>query len=533
MWQGYYIAITLSFFVLEHLSAKCYNKRLMKLKINLQTLNRLTIIYAALPLLIFLFGWLKPYIAIISCCLLIYAVYAGYFKNFKYSNLLDNRKIFWLMIAAAFLWCWLAGLGGFWYQSDDHHYRNAIFRDLINYVWPVYYKTADASMVYYIGYWLPSALLAKIFANYSDYFSFFIGNIFLLLYSIFGVFLVFCHLIKAVKAKSFYKILTALIIFIFFSGMDAVGASYPVFYDASRTFKTLHLEWWSCFVGQYSSMTTVLFWVFNQGIPAWLMTVMFYNNRKDIKNFGLAAILCFFLAPMPFVGLSVFMFAYVIRNFFLEYKRKNISLYFRKIFSVQNIFSVFFITPIIFLYFTSNGSVQGTENISGIPNIYLRFYIIMFVYFFLLEAGINLLFIYGQYKATVLYYVCFAVLLICPLIKIGGGADFCMRGSIPALVLLCIMITKFLFRKYNCKYRKVCYSFLILCLFLGSVTPAIEFIRGIKDVVEHKEIFRTADYIKTLEGKVGYDENGNLMNANFATDFTDKNFFKYLAKPKE
>lgn len=506
----------------------------MKLKINLQTLNLLTIFYAALPLLIFLFGWLKPYIAVISCCLLIYAVYAGYFKNFKNSFLLDNRKIFWLLIAVVLLWCWLAGLGGFWYQSEDHNYRNAIFRDLINYSWPVYYKTADAAMVYYIGYWLPSALLAKIFVNYSEMFSFFIGNIFLLLYSVFGVFLVFCHLIRAVKAKSFYKILTALIIFILFSGMDAVGASYPIFYDASRTFETFHLEWWSCFVGQYSSMTTVLFWVFNQGIPAWLMTMMFYNNRKDIKNFGLMALLCFFLAPMPFVGLSIFMFAYLIRNFFAENKRKNLGVYIGKVFSVQNILSVLFIMPIIILYFTSNGSVQSTENISSVHYnyTYLKYYIVMFVWFFLLEAGINLLFIRKQYKSTVLYYICFMVLLFCPLIKIGGGADFCMRGSIPALVLLCIMITKFLFRKYNGKYHKFCYSFLILCLFIGSVTPAIEFIRGIKDVVEHKEILRTADYVKTLECKVGYDENGNLMNSNFATDFTDKNFFKYLAKPK-
>ncbi len=507
----------------------------MKLKINLQTLNRLTIIYAGLPLLIFLLGWLKPYFAMIAALLLIWAVYAGYFKNCNGFTFISDRKIIWLLIAIAFVWCWLAGLGGFWYQSWDHNCRNAIFRDLINYSWPVYYKSADVAMVYYIGYWLPSALVATIFTNVSDLFSFFVGNVVLLAYSVFGVFLVFCHLLKAVKAKNISKILIALGIFILFSGMDAVGAAYPIFYDAKQAFRTLHLEWWSCFVGQYSSMTTVLFWVFNQGIPAWLMTMMFYNNRKDITNFGVMALLCFFLAPMPFAGLALFMTCYLIKYFVSAYKRKEINLYISKIFSVQNIISVLFIMPIIFLYFVSNGSVSGMQSISNVPygKIYFMYYIVMFVWFFFLEAGINLLFIYKRYKYNMLYYICFVSLLLCPLIKVGDGADFCMRASIPALVLLCVMIIKFLFGKFNYKQHTFSYLFLILSLLLGSITPATEFIRGIKDVVEHKEIYRTEDNIKTFEGKVGYDENGNLMNSNFVTDYTDKKFFEYLAKTRK
>ena len=157
----------------------------MNLKINLQTLNQITIVYVALPLIIFLITWLKPYIAIISFLLLIYAIYLGYFKNEKFNvlKLINNRVFIYTILLFAFLWCYFAGLGGFWYQSNDHHCRNAIFRDLINYSWPVYYKTIDVAMVYYIGYWLPSALFAKIFLFVSPSFSFFIGNVFLLFYS--------------------------------------------------------------------------------------------------------------------------------------------------------------------------------------------------------------------------------------------------------------------------------------------------------------------------------------------------------------
>ena len=66
----------------------------MNLKINLQTLNQLSIIYISLPLLIFLATWLKPHIAIITFALFIYIVYCGYFKNkgFNYKNLSNVKN---------------------------------------------------------------------------------------------------------------------------------------------------------------------------------------------------------------------------------------------------------------------------------------------------------------------------------------------------------------------------------------------------------------------------------------------------------
>ena len=126
----------------------------MNLKINLQTLNQLSIIYISLPLLIFLATWLKPYIAIITFVLFVYIVYCGYFKNkeFNYKNLLNVKGVFIITIAMSLVWCYFSGMGGFWYQSDDYHWRNAIFRDLINYDWPVYYKSIKRSKEVFIDY---------------------------------------------------------------------------------------------------------------------------------------------------------------------------------------------------------------------------------------------------------------------------------------------------------------------------------------------------------------------------------------------
>jgi len=498
----------------------------MNLKINQQTLNQFTIIYTAVPLLIFLITWLKPYLASITFVLFLYAIYTSYFKGTKFeiNNLINNKNVALTILLIAFLWCYFAGLGGFWYQSSDHDCRNAIFRDLINHSWPLYYETADAAMVYYIGFWLPAAVFAKIFLFVSPMFSFFIGNIFLLLYAVCGIFLVFLHVLKAVKIKSYFKIIIVLLIMLFFSGMDIVGTNFNF---------SWHIEWWAQ-VAQFSSLTTVLFWVFNQGLPAWLLTLMFYNNKNKTENFGLIAVLCFFCSPLPFIGLSVFLIIYTVKNLIAEFNKKQVKKYFNKIFSIQNIISVFFITPIICLYFVSNHSTSANGVISSMPNQHTLIFISIAVYFFILEAGIYLLLISRQYEKELMYYVIFISLILCPFIKVGYAADFCMRASIPALLILFIMIVKFLFNNYNFKKYKLRYVLLCFCFVLGSITPTIEFVRGFYDVITSRSIFRAADFTKTFEGKIVYDENNNTVsNSNFVTiKPSDKLFFKYLAKEK-
>ncbi len=510
----------------------------MNLKINLQTLNQLSIIYISLPLLIFLATWLKPYIAIITFVLFVYIVYCGYFKNkeFNYKNLLNVKGVFIITIAMSLVWCYFSGMGGFWYQSDDYHWRNAIFRDLINYDWPVYYKSINVAMVYYIGFWLPAALIVKIISfcqPLSNHLSFFIGNELLFIYGTIGLFLVFVNLLFALKVRKNGKALLAMLIFILFSGLDIVGVLTPVFYDTSFTFNNLHLEWWS-YIGQYSSNTTVLFWVFNQGIPAWLITLMFYNNRKKIENYGILALLCFFCAPLPFVGLSALLISYFIKSLFVEYRKNRAFDFLKKVFSIQNVVAIMFITPIIFLYFISNLTATATiHGNAGHHQAFWKFWAIicMFIYFILLEALAYLLPIYKQYKKTIMYYVVFAFLVLCPILMSGKKVDFCMRTPIPIFVILSLFVMRFLFRKYNFKRFKIRYLLLCLCLLLGSVTPVFEFSRGFKMVSENKTVFESADRLRSLENIISYDQYGNVRSGNFVAEFPkEKIFFKYLSK---
>lgn len=519
----------------------------MNLKINLKTLNQLSIIYISLPLLIFLLTWLKTYVAIISVVLFAYAIYCGYFKNntFHLKSLLNSKRVLIIILVISLVWCYFAGIGGLWYQSNDHHWRNAIFRDLISYSWPVYYRSIDVALVYYIGLWLPSAIIIKIlsfflshFPEFPQHFYFFIGNELMLIYSTLGIFLVFMHLLVALKVRKLSKVLLAVLIFIFFSGMDIVGTLYPIFYDVSFIFNELHLEWWSPFVGQYSSNTSVLFWVYNQGLPAWLLTLMFYNNRKNIENFGTIALLCFFCAPLPFMGLSILIIIFFMKNLFTEYRRNKFYDYVKRTFSIQNFISIVCITPIIFLYLTSNiiasGGNDGVGSGTGpqlVPIFKNWVVVVMYVYFLMLEALIYLMLIYKQYRKTLLYYLMFILLVLCPIITRGMKPDYCMRTTIPIISILALLVIGFLFREYNFKRNKIKYLILCFCLLLGSMTPVFEFARGFDFVIKQRTVFESADFFRGLDNCLEYNGRGKIVNGNFVAEFPkEKIFFKYLAR---
>ena len=99
------------------------------------------------------------------------------------------------------------------------------------------------------------------------------------------------------------------------------------------------------------------------------------------------------------------------------------------------------------------------------------------------------------------------------------------------LVILCLLVTKILFRNYNLKRAKIRYLFLCVCLIVGSATPIFEFSRGVINVIERKTIYATADELKSLEYNIGYNAAGKISESNFLAEFPkEKIFFKRLAR---
>lgn len=519
-------------------------------------------LYIGIPFIIFLLGWCKWYVSCIGIAAVVYALYKVCNNDLNISGIIWTKKnanqvIGVLLILA--MWVYLSGIGGYAFQNSDHTVRNTIFETLVHNPWPVVREYSvdeqviTRGLIYYIGFWLPAAAVGKILGIQIGYFA-------LYLWALLGVCIIFFWICQIRSSVEIWPVF----VLIFFSGLDILG-----YYLTHGSFKDvtsqMHMEWWMD-TYQFSSNTTQLFWVFNQAIPAWIITTLLYvqkNNRQIVFLLALAMLSCTF----PFVGMIPFVIYFMIRNTQKNVKIKERLLDFAKnIFTVENIVAGGLVGFISFFYLMSNISA-GTMNISsntntvveqeaiveqetmvveemnnqtGISNEEATSYdvvdmdmlnrqakigvsIFKGVLFLLIECGfyIVMLYYWGNRERQGLLYVILVSFIACLLIKVGAGADFCMRASIPGLFILCIEIIRAI---DNCKSNRIYTGLvvLIITIAVGAVTPMHELNRTIQTslIKLNNEIPIIDDFIK---------EENLLQKGNFSGITENSIFFKYLA----
>lgn len=287
------------------------------MNIKIHTLVHLAFGYLLLPFLIFCLGFLRPIIGIPVTVTLIWIYFRiiRQVKNDSRSTHQINKKGLLVGVFLIVIWVIFSGIGGFAFQDWDHHGRNAIFRDLINISWPVNYPelsnqpgmSTGSALVYYIGFWLPAALAGKLFGWNA-------AQLALFIWTLLGILLT-ALLLRKKMGSSF---MCASILIILFSGMDIIGAGYaqlvsPNHYPALWP-PVSHLEWWSDHY-QFSSMTSQLYWVFNQAVPTWVCMAihgLIPDRRWGFLLWGL----CFFMAPLPAIGFLFFILLEIPRKSF-------------------------------------------------------------------------------------------------------------------------------------------------------------------------------------------------------------------------
>ena len=173
----------------------------------------MTLAFIILPIIIFLWGWTNLIISIIGTVISAttgVCVYKAVVKEFTIS--IKKNISFWVVsVAIILLWCLFSGIGKFSYQTPDFKARNIFFHDLCYCSWPVSFDmdiqpefvrsllsdVKSANLVYYYAWWLPVAVIVKIFNLNS------LGaNILLQVYATVEVFLVFYCLLNVLKRYS-------------------------------------------------------------------------------------------------------------------------------------------------------------------------------------------------------------------------------------------------------------------------------------------------------------------------------------------
>lgn len=505
------------------------------MQLTYQKLKPFSISYLTAPLAVFFLGYVRMPFSLLGVAVLAFAWWYAVCRTPQQKQegicLPVSRLV--LLFALMLLWSYLGGQTGFFYQNSDWGYRNAIYRDLITKSWPVYYPEKGTALVYYIGHWLvPAALTKPVYALFGLDAAWNFARLVLWIWTALGIYLVALNLLVYLRADNGKKQAIGLLFLIFFSGMDILGALYSGKLPELLAYDAMHLEWWTNDF-QFSSLTTCLFWVFNQTVGAWLATVCFLQE-EDCRNYLLLGTACLMCGPFPFVGLVIFM---VVRAIVMLVQRKNGVL--QSAFSPANILVLAAVFSITASYFLANNafgySVLG-ENIAGKQAAEQTFAQMILaclqkgmLVFYFLDAGIYLLLLWRQNRRSWLFYTCAVSLFIIPFFKIGQGCDFCMRVSIPAIFILMTLCAKHFIALTDTKWsgtaamQRTVTVLLAATLLVGACTPAMEIYRGICHVATEKT-FR-------LENEDPYTLADRPVSLNFETqNCENKLFFTYFAK---
>ena len=505
----------------------------------------LSYIYVGLPVMLFFLGWTKWWIAMPVCLLLIYS----------FGKAVNNETELWLpkfdretlqlggiVLLLIVLWVYFSGIGGRVSQTFDHYWRNTIFNILVEYDWPVQKEVVldgiaqNRVMIYYIGFWLPAAVIGKLFGLAAGY-------TFQMFWAILGISLVYIYVTSFLKRMSTLPIIGMML----FSGLDYLGYFFTGADMVSMGYEN-HFETWNRFY-QYSSFTTQLNWVYNQAIYAWLLVCLILiqkNSRQVVLIWGCGLI----SATLPFVGLIPFLVYKIIDNGVEVCKsKKQTSVAIRGLFTVENVYCGGCVGIMTFLYLIGNGTLNIT-NVSvnifemGTPGNYVvnngivgRITSLMaalvsnpaelskafwYILFIVLEIGVYCILIYRYQRNNILFYLTVITLCLVPKIEFGGYNEFCMRASIPALLVLFVLVMQAWYKALEHKdWMRV--IALVLLLAIGARTTLGEFMTA------------TVNTSRQTKEEIGIqmemvEEDRVFQGGNFSGERGGNFFFEYLAK---
>lgn len=455
----------------------------MTLKSELVT--RYCLAYLSLPIIVFITGWLRLEVGILPFCLLIIALLMVLYKRGRSSSLVPivepcaelkiSPVVLLTLMVCLFVWCLFAGQGGFVVQTYDWNWRNATFRDLITHDWPVRYDQWNRALVFYAGHWLVPALVGKLAlgAIGDAQCAWRIGNIALLIWTYCGVLLVLAQLLLLLNASSSRRQLGVLLLLVFFGGCGALGTISLRFWHyvdgAPYRFSWLEFDpWWSGWY-QFSSNSTCLYWVFHQTVAPWVAILLIARGVR-LSDVAFILSLVLICAPLPSIGIAFFVSVLVVRCLVELTKLGKWRDAVSSVVSLQNMIGVFVVVPVVALYLSANPQCGGFSFVwSDMPCL---FFVRRTLLFLFCEVGLYFLLTYKWLSNNIWWRSSLAWLCFCPLVRVAGGQpDFCMRASIPAMMILSVMCYYSYIKYKSLDLHGKQMSVLLLCMVIGALVP--------------------------------------------------------------
>jgi hypothetical protein len=375
-----------------------------------------------------------------------------------------------ICFAAALALCVLGGEGRFFYANLDWQVRDPLYHDIVTHSWPFKYAVPESFLVLRapLGMYLLPALFAKFFGNSFENGALLLQNT-ILLGSLFS--LVTCLFKKD-------RQLLALLVFIFFSGMEIVGYSINVVLG-HRGWHPDHVEPWS-WLFQYSSVITTIFWTPHHAVPgiaAGALYVMWRREMIPASVFLALVPLLGFWSPFALLGIIPFASYVVICSV-----RKGIRI--GDLLTAPAATGILCLLPYIYLRSATSGVRWTLGFAPSVASTPVHGAVLIYILFIALQVLPFIVILFWKRKDDIglpSLFILTACLLVIPFIHLGQGIDFCMRASIPALTLLALETIELLFLLYHEKpFRNTpLIAALTFVLCLGSATGILEIKRAV------------------------------------------------------
>jgi len=501
-----------------------------------------SLLYLSLPYALFFVGWLKWYFALAGIGFLLLPLFAH----------LDGRKSspgtvemegpehpkirlyhVIVLILLSLIVMSISGVGGYGYQDTDWFKHNTILKDLIDRPWPVSYSIGggEVPLVYYLAYYLPAALAGKLWGWQ-------IANHFLFIWSFLGLVLAFMWFMKLNRRAA----LSALVMFILFSGLDVIGqwlitpAVAAIRPEAGNYIRWDHIENWS--IGwQYSSNITLLFWVPHQALAGWITAGLFgyvYFQDPERVNYLLYISLALLWSPFVALGLVPFCLADIIacKGQLLQRLRRYLTISNICGLALLMIVGLFFSSKLYDISPLLTGEIPHGFRLSFAKDSQAKIIGIgLMLAFFLLEFGFYgiLVFIANKKwkgRSRVLFMITILILLLLPLYSFGEANDLAMRASIPALFILAVYISRALHQKSLSIPIRI---LLIGLLLLGSATGYFEVKRHLSGIETNGAVIQPPIYVNVMDlWNPGLEGSDSIVLQYVGS--SQSPFFQYLAR---
>ena len=420
--------------------------------------------YLVLPLPIFLLGFFHPALGLPFTGLALAAAWHFLPRRPRPTRPVPTPWVDYALLALlAAGWAALGGAGHLFHANGvDWVPRFAVLRDLVVEAWPPRYAAGDSVQLLRapLAYYLPPALLAHATSLQA-------ADGLLLGWTWLGLALFLCATFSGSRSHK----LALATIFACASGLDVLGLWLRT---GSLPWPTQHIEWWAGGL-QYSSNTTLLFWVPNHGLAGWITGAWLWRFR-DHPAF-LARLPGLFLplmlwSPLVAVGLLPLALAAAARHGRALWGDRRKLLASIGLVALPGALVATYLLQGVFGAQAESAALTPTpsamEPVSRLADTLL---------FVVLEAGVFCVFLLRRERSP-LTLATAATLLLLPWLQFGPNNDLLMRASIPALAILWLVIAEILLAPADGQARG--WRIALLGLFaLGAVTPLQELHRAI------------------------------------------------------